>query len=478
MKLSAAILAAIAAAIAGYFLLVSYLVSVDAARDHATRQLSAWTGRTASVGEQAELALFPSPRLVLHNLRIDSPDGGAGTELLSADTLQADIGILPLLIGRIRLGTLVLDDPKIQFVRDSGGKRNWRLDGGPAAVQLALSGDLPIDRLVLRNATIVYDNARRDTRETVLVPELKLDWEGIRQPASLTGSIRMREEDIAFRVDVESPLAFFDRKSTDFSAELKSPLLNANLDGRLADYKAAQFAGQIDASGPSLRRLIKFFGGKDSASPGLRAFALSGQAELKPDELFIDRGRVQLDENVASGNLTIALPEKKEKAKLTGTLAFPTLNLTPYLQAIGGGTGPLDWNERRIDTDWFDELNADVRLSAEQVIAGPYRFGGTAASAFLKDGMLEIGLAQSVFYGGVASGTISVTDLPGEKGQAAGVQLRATDFNFGQTITLAGGATDLGGKATMSISLETSGASLGEQAANLAGTTTIASLNG
>ncbi|HSM41788.1 MAG TPA: AsmA-like C-terminal region-containing protein, partial [Afifellaceae bacterium] len=81
-------------------------------------------------------------------------------------------------------------------------------------------------------------------------------------------------------------------------------------------------------------------------------------------------------------------------------------------------------------------------------------------------------------YGGVLSGTISVTDLEGIEGQIADIQLRATDFNLGETVSAATGSPDLGGTATMSLDLATRGGTLGAQADGLTGSLSVVATEG
>ncbi len=474
MKRLVLILAVIVLPVAGYFLLISSLLSVDAAQERVTAELSAWTGRDISFGDGSELRLFPAPRLVLRDLRVGGPDGNSDAEILTAKKMQADIRILPLIIGQTSFSALTLTKADLRLLRDPAGKRNWLFDGGPAAVQLALSGDLPIGRFVLKNATVTYDNTQRNKRETVLVPDLTLEWEGIRQPTKVRGTVTMRNESINFQTRISNPLAFIDRKSTAFKASLASDMLDAELTGQLADYKAVRFAGQLEANGPSLRRILTFFGGTASAGPGLGPFALTGEADIKPNDLFIDQGQIQLDGNIATGSLGVTF---EDTPKLSGTLAFQGLNLTPYLLAVSGAN-PVDWQQRTIETDWFENLDTDLRLSANQLQAGPYIFGGMAASVILTDRNLEVGVAQSTFYDGIATGAISATDLGRDDGQKVGIQLRVTEFNLGQAIKSAGSPSDLGGTATMSIDLQTEGQTLGQQFDNLTGSISLLALNG
>jgi len=477
MKRAAAVLAVVMVLFAGYIAAVSALLSVDKARTRAISQLSAWSGRVVTAGEEAELELFPSPSLILSDLHVSGPGGGRDNEVVVAERVKADIRLVPLLIGRISLGALRLDNAEIRLLRDSEGLRNWQFDSAPAAVQLALSGDLPFDRFVLNNARITYDNRKRGESETAEVSSLELDWADIREPATLSATVTARGETVAFRARLGNAPAFFDGKVTAFSAELTSDMLNARFDGELADYKAFRFSGQLDASGPSLRRIIGFAGGPRTTGPGLGSIAISGHTELKPDRFFVDRGSLQLDDNSATGTLSVSIPANGGKPKLTGTLAFSAMDITPYLHALGGADD-VTWRERRIDTDWFDNFDADVRISAEQIVAGRYTFGSTAASAFMTNRLLEIGLAQAMFYGGVLSGTISVTDLEGIEGQVADIQLRATDFNLGETVSAATGSPDLGGTATMSLDLAARGETLGTQADGLTGSLSVVATEG
>ncbi len=474
MKRIVAGLAVIVVSLSGFYLLMLGLVSADAARDRATSALEAWTGRQVSIGEDADVRLFPLPRLTLYNVRISGPEGDPAADILTAETLQADIRLLPLLIGRFSFGTLSLSGAEVRLIRDAEGRRNWRLDGGSAAVQLALSGELPIGHIVLKDATVSYEDVRGNQRESVLLPDFTLDWEGLRQPATMRGSVSFRDVQFVFDAHVASPLAFFDRKSTTLTMMLDGDRLTAEMSGEIADYKAFRFSGNLEASSPSLRRLIELFGGSVPAGRGFGAIAIAGDAEIKPDGLFVDQGQIELDGNPATGTLSVKFADRPV---LSGTLAYQTLDLTPYLNMLGEADSGI-WSDRRFDTDWFDDFEADLRLSADQIVVGPYGLGGTAASAILKNKRLEIGLAQAEFYGGVTSGSISVADLPRDAGQNLAVRLRATDFDLGQALGLAGGPPGLGGIATMNVDLRSEGLTLGQHLANLAGSASVVATDG
>ncbi len=306
------------------------------------------------------------------------------------------------------------------------------------------------------------------------LPELMIEWKSLRDPAVLRGSIARATGAFAFDVRIANPVSFFERKSTAFTMALDGEAIDAELEGELTDYKAVQFAGNLAASGPSLRNLIRLAGGETPQGPGLGPFSVRGTAQIDPNGFFVDQGQVELDGNIATGSIQLDL---LKVTKLAGTLAFQSLDMTPYLALLGGGDS-RHWSSRTIDTGWFKNLDADLRLSADQIIAGPYELGSTAASAFLSERQLEIGVAESAFYGGTISGTISVTDLPKKAGQKIAVQMRATGFDLARPVKLTGTSQEASGKASLTVDLATEGLNLGEQFNNSNGSFSIRSTSG
>ncbi len=474
MKRVTAGLAVVVVLAGGFYTLIYSLVSSDNARVEMVNALTKWSGSQVSLGERVDLRLLPAPRVTLYDLKISEPGYGQPSDILSADVINAEIRVLPLLIGRVGFKTLEVVNPKILITRTPKGRQAWRIDGSSAAVQLALTGDLPVERLALKNGIIEILDVARAEQSVIGLPEFSLEWENLRDPAIIRGSIARNNGAFSFDIHIADPLSFFERKSTAFTMALDGELIEARLEGNLTDYKAVQFSGNLAASGPSLRSLISLAGGVTPQGPGLGPFSVSGTAQINPKGLFVDEGEVELDGNIAAGSIQLNLVKG---AKLAGTLAFQSLDMTPYLVLLGG-SGSQHWSNRTVNTSWFRNLDADLRLSADRIIAGSYELGSTAASAFLSERQLEIGVAESAFYGGTISGTISVTDLPKKTGQKVAVQLRVSEFDLSPAVKLTGTSQDASGKATITVDLETEGPNLGEQFSNSAGSFSVRSTSG
>ena len=457
----------------GFYVLIYSIVSSENARTEMVNAITRWSGSQVSLGERVDLKLLPAPSISFFDLKVSDSDARQQTEFLSADRINAEIRILPLLIGRIGFRTLDVINPKISLASTRNRERDWRFDGSSAAVQLALTGDLPVERLTVKNGFIEFQSIAAVQPGAIGLPELLIEWKSLRDPAVLRGSISRDNGAFAFDVRIANPLSFFERKSTAFTMALDGEAIEAELEGELTDYKAMQFAGNLAASGPSLRNLIRLAGGETPEGPGLGPFSVRGTAQIDSDGFFVDQGQVELDGNIATGSIRLNL---LEATKLVGTLAYQSLDMTPYL-ALLGGEGQ-HWSSRTIDTGWFKNLDADLRLSADQIIVGPYELGSTAASAFLSKRQLEIGIAESAFYGGTVSGTISVTDLPKKAGQKIAVQMQAFGFDLARAVKLTGTSQEASGKASLTVDLATEGLNLGEHFNNINGSFSVRSTSG
>ncbi|HEX2256987.1 MAG TPA: AsmA family protein, partial [Afifellaceae bacterium] len=184
-----------------------------------------------------------------------------------------------------------------------------------------------------------------------------------------------------------------------------------------------------------------------------------------------------LDGNEASGALQVAF---NGTPHVSGTLAFPRLDIDPYFDGLREEIAAReeDWQRVGIDTDWFRRLNSDVRLSAGRLSLGRVALGNAAVSVLLKDGRLEVGLAQAGFYGGAVAGTVSITDAESGAGAAAEAQLRASDFNLREARSSLGIEANLSGLSTVAVDVNTAGDTLGELVGGLEGNIALGAASG
>ena len=158
---------------------------------------------------------------------------------------------------------------------------------------------------------------------------------------------------------------------------------------------------------------------------------------------------------------------------------FAALDLTPYFAGLAASLARAeDWRSIGIDTDWFGNFVADIRLSAASVKIGALAFGNIAASVALTDGRMEIGLAEAAFDGGSVTGALTVTDIPDMPEANYELQLRATDFDLARAAPAFGLPGDLSGMASLSGDVAAGGHGFTSLMTTLGGSGTLSIENG
>lgn len=454
-----------------------HLLPRETVKTRVAEQISAWTGRAVSLRGEPVIRLFPSPSVTLSDVRIAGPDGMADIDVVQMEALRSSLRLLPLVVGRVEIDSFEMVRPRVRLVRDEAGQRNWIFDAGAAALQLAFAGDVRLGAFVLTDGEVIYEDRTTGRTEKLHAVDLSVDWPSVRRPIALRGTAVWRGENVAIEGSARSPFGFLRGGRTPLEARLDAKPLSAALKGEAFNDEEIGFAGTLAIDSPSFRRLLSWVGNDLAPGSTLGPMRLAGAATLEAGVLSVDDARFSLDGNDATGALQVAF---NGAPHVSGTLAFPRLAVGPYFDGLKAEIAAKDedWQSVSIDTDWFRTFNSDVRLSAERLSLGQVALDNAAVSLLLKEGRLEIGLAQAGFYGGTISGTMSVSDSEFGPGASAEAQLRASDFNLRQARASLGIEADLSGLSTVAMDVRTAGETLGELVAGLDGQISLGAASG
>lgn len=158
-------------------------------------------------------------------------------------------------------------------------------------------------------------------------------------------------------------------------------------------------------------RLANALGTSWPIGTSVQDIRIEGPLRWDADTLAFDQAQVRVGDNKAEG--TVSLKTSGGRALISSTLAFDKLDIAPYL--------PIGATDRRaIAWQWWSKLlgtlsqpaaphiNADIRLSAKTLSAGPYALGAGAATISMKDGKLSADIAEITLAKGRATGQISI----------------------------------------------------------------------
>ncbi len=476
MKRIAWIFAAVLLSALALVALLVALVPRDALKARIGEQIASWTGRDVSLRGEPEIDIFPRLSVILKDVHVGGPEGMDDAEILSMDRLTGTIRLLPLVIGRIEVGSFTMVRPLVRLVRDSEGRRNWDFDSGAAALQLAFEGDVPLGDFRLEGGTVLYEDRQTSDSERLDSVNLSVEWPSVRQPVAVDGSGIWRGEQVTVSADANAPFDFLNGGATPVEARIDAAPITMIFSGEAEDYPLPKLNGALKLSTPSLRRFASWLGSPIGPGSTLGQASGFGTAAFGNDGLSVEDAEFMLDGNGASGALKIAVWPKLD---ITGTLAFTALDLTPYFAGLSGAMSTTpDWRQVALSTDWFGDMNADIRLSADSVRLGKLTAGSAAASVSLRDGRLEIGLARAVFGAGSLSGDLAITDSAAAAGAVVEAQARANDIAFTLPPTAFGLPEEVSGTASVLVDVTTKGRDLGSLLGELTGTARLSVKDG
>jgi len=406
--------------------------------------------------------------VTLTDVQVSGPEDMTDATIISMDRLIGTIRILPLIIGRIEIDSFTMMHPLIRLVRDEAGSRNWAFDAGAAALQLAFAGDVPLGDFELQDGTVIYEDRGNEEMERLDSVNLSVNWSSVRQPLAVTGSGVWRGEQVSFAGTAETPFTFMNGGASQVEARLDSAPIVMIFDGQAGDYPNPRLNGGLKLTTPSLRRFASWLGSPIAPGSTLGPASLFGTADFQERVLSVDSAELTLDGNSASGALKVVATKTPE---IAGTLAFASLDLTPYFLGLATSFRTAqDWRDIRFSTDWFADLNADIRLSAASVRLGELTSGDTAATVSLRDSRLEVGVARAAFDGGSLTGDLSVIDHADGPGGTFEAQLRVAEFDLERAATLLDPPLAISGIASAAVDVASEGSNLAELTRNLGGT--------
>lgn len=116
------------------WLAVALFIDVDTVRPQIEAAVLRETGRKLSLGRVAMLASLP-PTFGAEDVTFANVRGASRPEMLRIPYAEATLGIMPLLLGRLEITSLVLSQPDLVLETDPAGVGNWQFPP-PQAEQL------------------------------------------------------------------------------------------------------------------------------------------------------------------------------------------------------------------------------------------------------------------------------------------------------------------------------------------------------
>jgi len=416
---TAAILAVLVVTLAGIVAVtLPWLVSTDIVRSSIERELGNFFGTEAELGGQTQVRIFPRPRTTLRDVAIAAP-GGRTTPILTIESMEADIGLVGLVMGRPEFTNFKLVRPHLRMLVGPDGAIDWVAQSGrvgrlfrrAAAIEGPMSGD-ELGSVVTEKGRITFETGDGTVIEDITAVDGQFVWPRLDAPMSLSADAIWRGTAGGLTFDTQSPRAFFLNTPSETGLAVQSDAVTLDFGG-MANAGGPLFAdGAINFTTPSLQTLMTILDTDLAPGRALGEVTLSGPLRLAQRRMRFEGLDITVDGNSGSGVLEIGISAERAEPAVTGTLDFATLDIAAFLSAFIdlpqlAGDGPPSM------ADVATQISTDLRVSAAAASFGDLSLENLAATAQVSDEVAIFDIGDALAYGGHVQARLALSFAEG-----------------------------------------------------------------
>ena len=446
-----------------------YLFQGATLQSELATQVGLTTGLVVTSKDHGRFDLLPRPHIVMKGLHFVDPSGALQVD---AEELKGEVRLLPLLVGRIELGSATLVRPKLAVNFDG---RPVQPDSmiGRTLHPIAHGSTVPSGRLGM--VTLVDAAISMTSKALGPLPDLNdvdvtIDWPDLDSPATVTGSFSVKKVAADIAIWLAQPSSLMRGETSPLALRFQSTPLDLSANGDLIVVGLSNFRGHVALRAPSMGGALALAAIAMPLPAPFANLTLNSDVTLGVDRdgrsaVNLSALRLRLDRNDYEGTLAI---QGGSRPVITGTLATDRLALAPFLDRVPPSLdAKRQWTHDPLMLARRDPIALDLRISASHLLLAPFTVDDAALAIMTRGERTEIVLAEGHAYGG-------------DVRARASVGIAGNDLNLRGvcSLTNADAATlswDLLGRQAAtgtfsgSANLETNGSSLAALVANLSG---------
>ncbi|WP_192931101.1 AsmA family protein [Gemmobacter serpentinus] len=439
----------------------------------AADRFEAATGRKLEIGSGAKVAIWPVLGVSAGPVRLANAAWGSEPDMLVADRIDIGLNPVGLLDGRLIITGIELANPRLLLERDKDGRGNWVIrpsasEGEATEAETPETSGFTLGALRIRDGNLRFiDHGSQDQIElsridlATAVP----DFDG---PVDLTLRALMRGQPLTLAARSGHLSALLAGRTQDLSLDLAAGTNRASFVGRAA-LSPLMAEGRIEAQlndrpalaaliGQSLPDLPQGFGRDSLGLIAEATLTAKGSLHLREATVTADGRGFGAEADFTPGS---------PRPKLVARIAGESLTLPVSTAADGSSATPAKgWSTDKIDASALKMLDAEIALSAENVLAGPLVLGKTRAKLALEDGRAVLTLSEAALYGGQAKGMVV---LNARSGLSASADITLAQVDLQSALAELAGTARLAGRGDLRLRLLGVGPSVDEMIRGLKG---------
>ena len=296
MKKFGMILGGIVALVVVAALVVPFFIDLNTYKALIAEKAKAATGRDLTIDGDISLSLLPTPAISVEGLKFGNAAGGKAANMAELAAVRIKVALMPLLSGKVKVESVVLQKPVIVLEKLADGRGNWEF--APAAGAAAApatdsvpagtgggsgSFDVAVDSATIEDGTVIYRDIGADTEQKVENVNVDLALASLQGPFEAKGDLKTFGTVLGFalklgKLDPAQPLPI------DVTLNIEEAKAELGFNGQ-ADLAAANdpsktiVTGRLSGKGESIAKLRRVISGVDEKSQPTalaQSFSISG----------------------------------------------------------------------------------------------------------------------------------------------------------------------------------------------------------
>ena len=442
---------------------VPMFISADYLKEQLQAQVKKATGRELAIKGKASLSVFPTIAIQVEDVTLGNPDGFTSPYLVHIKKLETGAALRPLLAKELRVTGVTLDGATLYLEQAANGKKNWEFASSAASKpeqKSSPSSQFSIGDVLIRDTAVHYLKAGA---KPALLEKITVTLSGAdgRTPLSLTGGAVYRDQPAQLSLAVDRMDALLKGQGSNLRAQMNLPASVMTYQGKLALADGVKSDGTLTFSSDHLAKTMAWIQGGELNTALPKKVSVSTVATIKTaNDIALEKLTFSADSLSGSGALAIALGGKVPAIRGNITIAkldLAALSGAPSSSAASqkNAAPASSWSEKPIDASALRRVNATMKLAIGTFTNGKLELSDIAANLALKDGVMNLELANLSAYQGKASGVVTLNASGAALGLASRMDLRGVAIE--PLMTALSGASRVEGTANLSFDITARG---------------------
>lgn len=422
-------------------------------RETLAARLSQFTGGDVTIKGRVGIASFLSLTVDAETVEIKNVRDFGPIEHFTVARITASIDWMDLIFGSRRFETLTIEQPQIALGANVDGSSN---DGEATLRQLVSAIETaPFETIVIKDASFYSLGATVPLQIT----NAHFSQSAETRKLAAKGAVIWKNEALSFRARRGAERTVGpDGASAPFDLAISGVALNVKFDGAMGLSPKLSLNGALRFATADVSVLPRWLNFDWSLPEAVNALTADGVLRWSHGELGLDQAVMSLNGNEASGSIAIKM--RDACPFIEGALAFQTFSFNRFnMPALSSGAASA--------LALHSCLGADIRVSAERVIADNFRTGAAAAAVNIRNGKITANVAELEMFDGVLRGNVEV-DLAGAAPIWV-VQATGKDIDVSRITDAAHQGVWLEGLADANLELRAVGSNFEDAAKSLSG---------